>query len=157
MTDKHLEKILLSRPWIGNEKTEITEKTQVAFNLSLLFFREIKGLVAKNIDLAFSPDGTDIYFDPVNFSDIIQSDGCICKKSQIDKKGVMGRPILVIEIDSQEKKDLYQSHGVSMYVNIDIQNKLVKAYKLENSAYNIVDGGFLGLGYAVKEEDIFSK
>ena len=145
--EKHLEKILLSRP---NPPAidPMTDRTLVAFNLSRAFFRALKN----QAEWAYSPDGSAVYFDD---QVIVQVDGCLCQKSQIDKKGIMGIPLAVIEIDGDSQKSICEAYGVGLYFTVELKKKQIQAYKWENAAYHMIGGGFGSLAINIEETDIF--
>jgi Uma2 family endonuclease len=79
-------------------------------------------------------------------SNILQPDICFIKeenKGNIDKKGLIGAPDLVIEIlspgtkkyDLNDKKEIYENYGVREYFIVEPSNLKVKSYILKNSKY----------------------
>jgi Uma2 family endonuclease len=77
-------------------------------------------------------------------STIVQPDiSVVCNESQLDKKGCLGPPDLIIEIispgntghDLHTKFDLYEEAGVKEYWIVDPLNKTVLVYTLINNTY----------------------
>jgi Uma2 family endonuclease len=79
-------------------------------------------------------------------SNILQPDICFIaeeNKNNIDKKGLIGAPDLVIEIlspgtkkyDLTDKKEIYQNYGVKEYFIVEPSNRKVKSYILKSNKY----------------------
>lgn len=75
---------------------------------------------------------------------VVQPDLCIvCDETILDKQGCNGSPDLVLEIlsptntkhDLHTKFELYEECGIKEYWVIDIENKIVLIYVLQNEKY----------------------
>lgn len=88
---------------------------------------------------------------------VVQPDLCVvCNREQIDKRGCVGAPSLVVEIvssnsenDTKLKYELYQEEGVPEYWIVFPLDKMIQRYVLEN-------GKYIGLAPIVKGEMISS-
>lgn len=101
----------------------------------------------------------DVYLDDLNF---YQPDLVFISESQRDilsKEGLIeGVPDLVIEIlspstgkyDRGDKMRVYEQHGVKEYWIVDLANKLIEVYILENQRFDLYS-------YALSNEKIKSK
>lgn len=74
---------------------------------------------------------------------VVQPDICVvCNREQIDKRGCVGAPSLVVEIvsgnqenDTKLKFELYQEEGVPEYWIVFPYEKMIQRYVLENGKY----------------------
>ncbi len=75
---------------------------------------------------------------------VVQPDLCIiCNEDLLDKQGCNGSPDLVVEIlsptntkhDLKTKFELYEECGIKEYWIIDIENRIVLIYVLQNGKY----------------------
>jgi Uma2 family endonuclease len=88
-----------------------------------------------------------VYYAPIDvfFSDedVVQPDILVCKKTQMELKGCIGAPALIIEIlsPSNSKRDLidkfllYEKHGVKEYWIANPKTKVITLYSLEDGKY----------------------
>ena len=71
----------------------------------------------------------------------------VCDPDKLRKDGVHGAPDLVVEIlspstaryDKKQKKQAYERHGVREYWIVDIANRSIEQYILENGAFVLRD------------------
>ena len=108
----------------------------VCNNIHTIFRNFLKGKTCK----AFG-DGIDVFL--TDKDRVIPDVMIICDRSIIKPNGIYGVPNLIVEVlspgtaknDKGYKKDLYEQSGVQEYWIVDIQNRLVEVYILEENRY----------------------
>lgn len=88
---------------------------------------------------------------------VVQPDLCVvCRREQIDKRGCIGAPSLIVEVvstnkenDTKLKYELYQEEGVPEYWIVFPQDKMIQRYVLENGEYR-------GLAPVIAGEEVAS-
>ena len=86
-------------------------------------------------------DGLDVHFSKKDI--FIPDVMIICNKGIIKNDGIHGAPDLVVEVlspstaqnDRGYKKDTYEKYGVKEYWLVDIKNKSIEIYLLQNEKY----------------------
>ena len=69
----------------------------------------------------------------------------VCNKDIIKNRGIMGAPDLIIEVlspgtterDRGYKKGLYEKCGIKEYMIVDIGNRTIDAYYLNENKYSV--------------------
>ena len=89
-------------------------------------------------------DGVDVFLSG-NLEDdyVIPDVSVVCDLNKITDRGIMGAPLLVVEVislgsverDEKDKLKLYEKYGVREYWIADYKNKLLKQYILESGKY----------------------
>ena len=112
--------------------------TLVSSNISYIFEQHLRGKKCK----PFS-DGIDLYLDEKNC--FVPDFMVVCNRDKIKRNGIHGAPDLVVEVlspstaknDRSHKKDAYERSGVPEYWIVDLSNRSVEVYLLEDGRYKL--------------------
>lgn len=112
--------------------------TLVSSNISYIFEQHLRGKKCK----PFS-DGIDLYLDEENC--FVPDFMVVCNRDKIKRNGIHGAPDLVVEVlspgtaknDRSHKKDAYERSGVPEYWIVDLSNRSVEVYLLEDGRYKL--------------------
>ena len=130
------------------------------------FHQEITANLGEAFRAYFKKKQCKVYLAPfdVRFPDkdgkiktVVQPDLCVvCRREQIDKRGCIGAPSLIVEVvstnkenDTKLKYELYQEEGVPEYWIVFPQDKMIQRYVLENGEYR-------GLAPVIAGEEVAS-
>lgn len=116
-----------------------TRHSTVLINLSSIFRNYFKGKLCK----PFAE--VDVFFDDNNhfIPDLV----VVCDNSKDKGSHIEGAPDLAVEIlspsttkyDKYDKKDIYEKYGVMEYWIVDVKNRSIEVFVLDNQKYKVKD------------------
>lgn len=115
-----------------------TNHTFTASNIYYLFAHYLRGKKCTPI-----ADGTTVYL--TDKDHFVPDFMVVCDRDKIKRNGVHGTPDLVVEVlspstaknDRSHKKDAYERSGVPEYWIVDLSNRSVEVYLLEDGRYKL--------------------
>lgn len=154
------ERLELIKGYIMRMSAPSRERQKISWNLE----REMdKYFYGKPCEIYHAPFDVRLpRFDEKNDKEVytvVQPDICVvCDESKLDKRGCIGAPDLIVEIlspgntkkEMKEKFEIYEETGVREYWMVDIADKIVLVYTLDQQ------GKFIGHRPFIEDETLYS-
>lgn len=115
-----------------------TNHNRVAERIDFLFRVYLQGKKCEPFG-----DGYDLYLDEKNR--FVPDFMVVCNRDKIKRNGIHGAPDLVVEVlspgtaknDRSRKKDAYEQNGVPEYWIVELSNRSIEVYLLEDGRYKL--------------------